>query len=208
MRSLFDPDSLFYKILLFLTDLVVLNVLFLLTCLPVFTIGPSLTALYTVAFRLGTSREGSVTRDYFRAFRANFRQGVGLGLLATVWVAAAALCLYWAAQQNGPVLVGFVSVVCLGVMTLGYVFPLLSRFDNTSFATLKNALLLCLGHLPRSLVVGAVNVLPVILLLTYPATFFELGLIWVLVWFSASAYGNCRLLAGAFAPYLSQDGEA
>lgn len=208
MRSLFDPDSLFYRILLFLTDLVVLNVLFLLTCLPVFTIGPSLTALYTVAFRLGTPREGGVTRDYFRAFRANFRQGVILGLLATVWVAAAAFCLYWAARQNTATLVAFGSVVCLGVMTLGYVFPLLSRFDNTCPGTLKNAMLLCLGHLPRSIVVGAVNVLPVILILTYPATFFELGLIWLLVWFSASAYGNCRLLAAVFAPYLGQAGEA
>lgn len=204
MRSLFEPDSLFYRILSFLTDLVVLNVVFLLTCLPVFTIGPSLTALYSVCFQMCTGQDGSLLRHYFRAFRANFRQGVALGLMVTLWVAAAGLNLYWAAQQSIPVLVLFGSVICLGVLVVSYIFPLLSRFDNTIFATLKNALLLCLGNLPRSLVVGAVNVLPVILLLTYPATFFEMGLIWIFVWFSASAYGNCRILAKVFAPYLGQ----
>ena len=205
MRSIFDPDSLFSRIMCFLADLVVLNLVFLLTCLPVFTIGPALTALYTLCFRLSDGREGTL-RAYFRAFRANFRQGVGLGLLATAWVAASAVNFLWAAQGSVPVLVLLCTVVCLGVMVLSYAFPLLSRFDNTLGNTLKNALLLCLGHLPRSILIGAVNVLPVILVLTYPDTFFQMGLVWLLVWFSASAYGNALLLKPVFAPFLTEEG--
>ena len=53
-------------------DLMILNLLFLLTSIPIFTIGASLTALYSVCFRLGTDREGSTFRDYFAAFKENF----------------------------------------------------------------------------------------------------------------------------------------
>lgn len=202
MRNIFDPDSLFSRIMSFLADLVVLNLVFLLTCLPVFTIGPALTALYTLCFRLSDGRDGTL-KAYFRAFRDNFRQGVGLGLLAIAWVAASAVNLLWAAQSSTLVLVLLGTVVCLGVMVLNYAFPLLSRFDNTLVNTLKNALLLCLGHLPRSLLMGAVTVLPVILVLTYPDIFFRMGALWLLVWFSASAYGNALLLKPVFAPFLT-----
>lgn len=204
MRNLFDPDSLFSRIMSFLADLVVLNLVFLLTCLPVFTIGPALTALYTLCFRLSDGRDGTL-RAYFRAFRDNFRQGVALGLLATAWVTASAVNLLWASQSGALVLVLLGTVVCLGVMVLSYAFPLLSRFDNTLWNALKNALLLCLGHLPRSLLIGAVNVLPVVLVLTRPDTFFQMGLVWLLAWFSASAYGNALLLKKVFAPFLTGD---
>lgn len=204
MRNIFDPDSLFSRIMSFLADLVVLNLVFLLTCLPVFTIGPAVTALYTLCFRLSGGREGTL-KAYFRAFRDNFRQGVGLGLLATAWVAASAVNLLWAAQSGTLVLVLLGTVICLGVMVLSYAFPLLSRFDSTLGNTLKNALLLCLGHLPRSLLIGAVNMLPVLLVLTWPDVFFRMGALWLLAWFSASAYGNVLLLKPVFAPFLPEN---
>ena len=67
-------------------DLMILNLLFLLTSIPIFTIGASLTALYSVCFHLGTDREGSTFRDYFAAFKENFRQATALFLLLLLWL--------------------------------------------------------------------------------------------------------------------------
>lgn len=74
MSHLFSPDSRIPAALSRVADLVVLNLLFLLTCIPLFTIGPALSALYTVTFAFGTHREQGVAGTYFRAFRQNFWQ--------------------------------------------------------------------------------------------------------------------------------------
>ena len=86
MNGLFTPNSRFMRYLNRLADLMILNLLFLLTSIPIFTIGASLTALYSVCFRLGTDREGSTFRDYFAAFKENFRQATSLFLLLLLWL--------------------------------------------------------------------------------------------------------------------------
>ncbi len=86
MQSLFSLDSPIMRAMSRLADLVGLNLLFLLTSIPIFTIGPGLAAMYTVVFRMGTSREHGVVKPYFRAFAANFRQGTVLWLLVLVAV--------------------------------------------------------------------------------------------------------------------------
>ena len=79
--KLFSPDSKFMIAMSRLADLTLLNLLFLITCIPLFTVGAASTALYTVAFRIGTVRETGVIKPYFRAFRDNFRQATILWLL-------------------------------------------------------------------------------------------------------------------------------
>ena len=74
MGGFFSLDSKFMQVMSRVADLIILNVIYLVTCLPVVTIGAASTALYTVCFRLGTAREGSLVKGYFRAFRDEFRQ--------------------------------------------------------------------------------------------------------------------------------------
>ena len=81
MFSFFSPDSKFMQVVSRFSDLVVLNILFLLTCLPLFTVGAACSALYTVTFRIIRSREEPIVRSYFRAFRENFKQGTSLWLI-------------------------------------------------------------------------------------------------------------------------------
>ena len=69
MGGFFSLDSKFMQAMSRVADLIILNVIYLVTCLPVVTIGAAGTALYTVCFRLGTDREGSLVKGYFRAFR-------------------------------------------------------------------------------------------------------------------------------------------
>ena len=69
MGGFFSLDSKFMQAMSRVADLIILNVIYLVTCLPVITIGAAGTAMYTVCFRLGTDREGSLVKGYFRAFR-------------------------------------------------------------------------------------------------------------------------------------------
>ena len=208
MQKVFSPDSKFMRAMSRLGDLMLLNVFFLLCCIPVITIGAANTALYTVCFRFGTDREGGTVRSFFRAFRDNFRQSTALWLVTLLCGGTAGLNTYVFYLMPGSIRYGFILFALLFVLVLlifGYTFPLLSQFDNSVFSTLKNALVLALGYLPRSVLMAVLNMLPWALLLANILLFFQAGLIWVMVYFASAAYANTFILRKVFAPYLPDD---
>ena len=98
---MFSPDSKFMEILGRITDLILLNILFLLTCLPIFTMGAAATALYTMCFRFMREEYRSIVKPYFQAFRDNFRQSTLIWLLLLLWWALVFIismcCFLWTA---------------------------------------------------------------------------------------------------------------
>lgn len=211
MGRLFSPDSRFMRAMSRMADLILLNICFLLCSLPVITIGAAQTALYTVLFRVGTEAEDAGTvKSYFRAFRADFRQGTLLWLVLALCGATAAGNTYVFYLMPGSIRWAFVVFAILFVLVVllaGYAFPLASQFGNGPLSTLKNALVLSLGYLPRSLLIAAMNILPWALLLGDMVTFFQAGLLWVGLYFSAAAYFTTLLLKKVFAPFLGQETE-
>ena len=132
-------------------DLIVLNLLTILCCLPVVTVGAALTALNTAAIKIVRGEETAPVKDYFRAFRVNFKKGTVLGLIFLL-VFAVLLVDYLAAGNAVPIARPVIAAVALLVLMLGqYAFALLARYENTLRGTLKNALLLSIGYFPRTL---------------------------------------------------------
>ena len=81
MRGVFNPDSPMMRALGVVWDLIVLNLLFLVCCIPVVTIGPAITALHYVTTKMAGEKDGTpVVGNFFKSFRANFRQGVLMGI--------------------------------------------------------------------------------------------------------------------------------
>ncbi|MGM9549539.1 MAG: YesL family protein [Faecousia sp.] len=208
MGGIFSLDSKFMRGMSRVTDLIILNCVFLLTCLPVITIGAATTALYTVCFRFGTQREGSLLGGYYRAFRDNFRQATLLWLFFLVFGGAACVNTVLFFSLGGwmhYLFALFLFMLVTVMMVAGYVFPLLSQFRNDTRATAKNALILSVAFLPRTAAIVVFNVLPWFTLLTNPFVFLQMGLLWVFVYFSAAAYINTFLLRKVFAPYMEQE---
>lgn len=204
MGAFFSPDSKFMQAMARVYDLVILNLLFLLSCVPLITIGAASAALYTVCFRIGTDREQGIFRSYFQAFRENFRQGTMLWLIAVVFLGAGIVNVLLFYAMEGPLHSLFLlmtAMVVLELMIYSYAFPLISQFHNKNLPTLKNALFLSLGYLPRSLVIAVVNVFPLALALVDPYLFLQTGFLWAFLYFSAAAYINALLLKKVFAPY-------
>lgn len=208
---LFSPDSKVMIAMARLGDLTILNFLYLLTCLPIFTIGAATTALYTVTFRNTRDWDNGLVRAYFRAFRDNFKQGTCLWLILLVCGGAALLDAWLFHQLTGPVqklYILFAVLFALVLLTGAYVFPLLSQFDNGNKETLKNALLLSIGYLPRSLLMAAMNVFPFYLLACNWLVFFKAAFLWVFWYFSSIAYFNALLLKKVFKPYRNDEEDA
>lgn len=206
--SFFSPDSMFMRIMSRVADLLILNVLFLITSVPVVTIGAASTALYTVCFRLGTDREAGTVKTYFSAFRDNFKQATPLWLLLLLCGGAAGFntMLFYTvpgAARFACALFGILFIVVLFVHA--YVFPMLSLFNSDNKSLLKNALILSLGYLPRSILAAALNILPLGCLLLNFYGFFQAGFVWIALYFSAAAYANTFILKKVFAPYLREE---
>lgn len=151
MRKIFDDENPVMKALAVAADLLVLNILTLLCCLPVVTAGPALTAMNDILIHMVRKEEGYIIKPYFRSFAANFKKGLVMGLL---FLAAAALLYfdYLAALTYAPMLrygIAAIAVILFAVAT--YAFALLSRYENTLGATLKNAVKLAVGFFPRTL---------------------------------------------------------
>lgn len=73
--SFFNLDSPVMRFLTKVADLIILNILFLICCIPIVTIGAASTALYTVTMKSVRDEESYVIRSYFKAFKDNFKIG-------------------------------------------------------------------------------------------------------------------------------------
>lgn len=148
MRNLFNPDN---PVLNFINNLVKsawLNILWLLFCIPILTIGPATTALFDCCQRTTRDEDTHLTRAFMNSFRANFRQSMPIGLVLTLLSAILAVdgyalrklyntSVFWA------ILTAFFLVaVCAVLIVSMWIYPLLARFENTTFAMIKNSLML------------------------------------------------------------------
>lgn len=76
MNQIFSIDNRFIQLLNKIFCAAWLNILWFLCCIPVFTIGASTTALYYVSFKLVRNEEGNITKQFFTAFRSNFKKPI------------------------------------------------------------------------------------------------------------------------------------
>ena len=162
---MFSPDSKLMEIFGRITDLVLLNILFLITCLPVFTIGAATAALYTMCFRLMREEYRGIIKPFFRAVRDNFKTATAAWGLVLLVAVPAMYYLSRTLQMDGILrCTSFVFILILAVvlMAASYGFPWISQFENTTVQSLKNALILSLSRLPRTAAILAINLMPLI----------------------------------------------
>ena len=164
----FSYESKFTQLLLQLCWSCYLNLLWFLCSLPIVTVGASTTALYYASLKLVREEDSSLTRQFFRSFRENFRQatvlwlillGVGLFLGADGYIlyhlrlsAAGPLAVMWTL-----ILAVVIAASVVYVIVLLYVFPLLASVSNTNRAMLKNAFLIGTHYLFATILVFAVH---------------------------------------------------
>ena len=211
MSQFFDLNSPLMRFLSRLADLMILNMIFLATCLPVVTIGAAWTALYYVAMKMVRDEEGGIVKNYFHAFRLNFRQAtiLWLGVLG----AAAFLILDYLILKgvNSPVTMvmnwGIAVMGAVLVMVLQYLFPLVAKFDAGVKQTAKNAFLLALGHLPRTLLMIFCLVGAVVITIFNGYTVTIGVLVWSFFGFAIMAFSNSCILVKVFAP-LAEDSQS
>ena len=153
--GIFNPDSKFSQIMSRVFDLMIMNLIFIFTSIPIFTIGVNYTALYYVTLKMVKNEESYVFKSYWKSWRQNFKQATGIWLIFLFIGVFLVMDIFLVNQMTGPsTYLRYVFFVILFIwgMVLTYVFPVLSRFDNTVKQTIKNSLLMSIRHLPWTIV--------------------------------------------------------
>lgn len=154
----FSYESKFSQIVLKISSGCCLNMLWFVCSIPIFTIGASTAALFSVTLKIARDESPQLVLDFIKAFRDNFKQAtvlwlimLGLGMI----LGADGYILYHLYRSTA----GTVAVICtLGlaliivasiayVIVLMYVFPLTASVKNTNFNMLKNSLLIGIHYL-------------------------------------------------------------
>lgn len=166
-------DSPLGKIGTTLFDLIWLQILVVLTSIPLFTIGASFTAMHTVLLKMYRDNLTSVSKEYFRAFAANFKQSTLIWLLYMVCIAVMVADYLLSIQipDTGLRIVLQLLPIPLVILciTLTWVFVLLSRYQNTIRQTLKNSLLICISRPFTTIGMLLICAVPVVLLIFVPS---------------------------------------
>jgi len=207
--GVFGADSPLMRFLTRFADLMILNLLFLATSLPIVTLGASLTALSGTAMRIARGESESTSGDYLRALRRDLRQGTLLGLIIAGLTLVIAAWWVVADGLNVPGLVRLVLYVVCGVLAFRltlvalYAFAYLATFDDNLRTVLRNARLMSVRHPFASLTLLAVTGLPVVVTVFYPKVTVY-GLFWFLFGFAGVALLAGIVLTRVFAAYAPQ----
>ena len=164
MKNFFSMDAPLFRILSTLYDLIILNLLTALGCLPVVTIGASLTAMHFVLIAMVRDEEPDIARSFLRSFRENFRQSTlvwGFYLLTFV------LCFPLFRRGSGVLnAVPGIVLILLYLLSL-YLFPFLAHFRNTTRRSVGICAALTVAYLFRTAGMAITHVLSAALFLVF-----------------------------------------
>jgi len=205
MSNLFSLDSPVMNFLNNLADMILLNIIYLICCIPVVTIGAATTALYTVTLKMNRKEYPAVVKSYFIAFRKNIKTST----LCWIPMLIAGILLFLDYQLLGllPGTLQFVIRIALIIMSLFYImillylFPYIARFDNNVRNTFKNTIIISIVNLPMSLLMLALNIVIIIVSLLTVQTMVIALTAAILIGFSVLAYLQSILFTKIFKKY-------
>ncbi|MCI9138508.1 MAG: YesL family protein [Lachnospiraceae bacterium] len=202
MNQFFRMDGKVFAVLDKLADLLWLNVLYLICCIPIVTIGTATTSLFYVTLKMCKNEEGYITRSFFHSFKVNFRQSFIIGMSALFIGAVLIVDLYIVLNNNIRfrnllfILLSMLFLIYVFVMV--YVFPLLSKFDNSIKNLVKNSFLISIRHLPWTVLLIGMIAMPFVVSLFVP--FIAGGMI--LIGFSSVAYYTSPIYLRIMSNYM------
>lgn len=168
MGKLFDLDSPLIQFLNKVADLMWLNILTLLCSIPIFTAGAALTAAHYVALKMHRNEEGYITKDFFRAFKMNFKQSTAIWLIILLVLAVFGADFYImknVEEVNIPTALQVVimAIAVLFLFMVLWVFAVQAKFVNTVTKTIKNAFALSVIQIPRTILMVILYALPYVI---------------------------------------------
>ena len=205
IKAAFDTDNFLMRFCEKVLDIVTVNLLFVVSCLPIVTIGVAKISLYQTIFEVKSSRRVPVFKTYMRAFQQNLKLGLQLGLLelGIFLISVVDLSLFWGQTSLGFQLI---KAICLGILiflTLVMLasYPIAARYELTWKEVLQKGLLLVSFNFVWFFLMLAIILLIIMLLYLSGFTLVLGGSAFLLFGFGLLAFCQAGLMEKLFAKY-------
>lgn len=184
MGNLFEYNSPVSKALTNICYSAYLNILWFIFSIPIFTIGASTTALYSVSLKIVRNEEGNLTKDFIKSFKQNFKQSTSVWIILTflgILLLIDGYILYHKGLDNifWTILLASYFVACVAYLLISlYIYPLISKFENKTLYVFKNALIIGLRFLICSSVITFIHfiIIYTIIFIFTPLIIFGMGI--------------------------------
>lgn len=208
IKTVFNTDNKVMRICERIFDLCCLNLIFLMTCLPIITIGVSKISLYRVLIELRQAQHVPILKSYMTAFKGNLKIGFALFILEATILGIIGLDLYLIYLQNNfPFLV--MKVICLGLLFLVLLFSLISypiaaKTKLSLRGLLRQALIQLSFNMMKNFAQLAILL---VLIFCYTSSIFTIvfgSLFFLIIGFSSLAYLQLKLIERMVTPNLDK----
>ncbi len=206
MNRIFNLDNGFFRALSKFVDCIYLSLLFIISCIPLFTIGAALTALYYTVQKVLRNDRGYVGSEYWHAFKTNFKQATIIWLIVAVVGIIMSLdiqildAMDEAGHAIGKTSIFFRVMMILEVVWCIYLFPYMARFINTNKIIMKNAAFIAILNLPRTILLGLLLLVFGLIVYIFPIAIFIVPALYTWV--------SNRILEKIFRKYMSEEDKA
>lgn len=201
MKSMLSYDSPLMTMMRGVGNTMLINIMFLLCCIPVVTIGAAWTALFAAGRVL--IEDGPCIRTYCKSFLTSLKRATlaWLILLPCLLLSVVAAVLVWRLRMAGMPL-GQMSLVIsviaialvLSIVTMTFLFY--SRFECTLMQLLKNGIYMTIGYLVRSMIIALVCWLPFIALFLNTELFMRGFVVCLFLYFGVAGSLSAWLMKG------------
>ena len=201
MSNIFSYDSKLTQVLGYVADLFFLNVIFLICCLPVFTIGAAQAGLYTATRQMiDPNDDRSVIKAFFRGFANGFGK---ISLISTFFLVLDVILLYTLFMSIDYAQIGIhwafptvLLALCLLVHSLLPVFHY--QFSCGPFQLFRNCILLLIAYPLRSIAVMVLTWAPAALFFLKPQMFLDLSALFVMFYYSVAFLFGAYIMVKPF----------
>lgn len=186
------------KILTTLGEVIYLNLLFIVTSIPLITVGTAMTTSYEIIDLIDRDFEMNILARYFEKFKKNLRKTMGINIIASVLFFIFLLICRFLYLQEG--IIGkiifylFISSALLIYITLVYYYYLVAKLQEKSIQEIiKYSLYLGVKNIGISLVMTAVHLVVLGTIFFFSAYSFIIWEIFIIIGFSLIFYLNYKL---------------
>ena len=153
--KLFDIDGPLYKLMVAISNLVLLNFCWIIGTVIGLgtTIGVSTVAACDVGMKIVKGEEGYIHKQFIKAYKANLKQGIPLGLLNLLAVYAVYLDFeFFNKVENATIFLLIVGMFSAAFFAASFVYsyPITARYSNTLMKTMRNSFRICTKFFGRS----------------------------------------------------------
>lgn len=187
-----------------LIDLILLNILWFVCSIPIFTLGATTCAVYDITMKYALHQDPSIVSTFFGSFKNNFKKGTALFfifLAMGLFIGFDLFCAFW-----WDISIKFVMIVVILAVgyfylaVLSHVFPVLTYFDTGIKETIKKSFLLSMSNGIYTVFIMVLNILPILAIIAFPSLFGQIIFFWFIIGFSVIAFLNSMHLVRLFDP--------